>query len=84
MRYRDRINDKVSFLQTISGGQGASVESLIWCQGRLFAGGIGGNVVELDLQARKPKVSFTSLQILFVQGMSKFANKICLGCGSIV
>ncbi|KAK3790452.1 hypothetical protein RRG08_015921 [Elysia crispata] len=45
---------------TISGGQGASVESLIWCQGRLFAGGIGGNVVELDLQARKPKSSMSS------------------------
>ncbi|RUS80365.1 hypothetical protein EGW08_011862 [Elysia chlorotica] len=45
---------------TILGGQGASVESLIWCQGRLFAGGIGGNVVELDLQAQKPKSSMSS------------------------
>lgn len=45
---------------TISGGQGASVESLIWCQGRLFAGGIGGNIVEFDLMGQKPKVSLSS------------------------
>ncbi|GFR84467.1 cirhin-like [Elysia marginata] len=45
---------------TICGGQGASVESLIWCQGRLFAGGIGGNVVGFDLQQQKPKTSISS------------------------
>jgi hypothetical protein len=46
--------------QTIRGGEDASVESIAWYGGRLFAGGLHSTVTEYDLETLMPKASVDS------------------------
>ncbi|KAK6982298.1 cirhin [Biomphalaria glabrata] len=56
------LNTKENWYQEMvfPGNKDASVETLLWCQGRLFAGGISGNVVELDLVKKLVKKSVSA------------------------
>ncbi|CAL1532765.1 unnamed protein product [Lymnaea stagnalis] len=54
------IKDNWSKEMFFPGDKDASVEALLWCNGRLFAGGISGNVVELDLTTQQVKNSISS------------------------
>ncbi|KAJ7381451.1 U3 small nucleolar RNA-associated protein 4 [Desmophyllum pertusum] len=44
----------------IPGCDGTSVESLDWCRGRLFTGGLHANITEWDLISLHPKVTVDS------------------------
>ncbi|KAH9508862.1 hypothetical protein Btru_050267 [Bulinus truncatus] len=56
------INTKNNWYKELvfPGNKDASVETLMWCHGRLFAGGISGNVVELDLSKKLVKKSVSA------------------------
>ncbi|XP_005101778.1 U3 small nucleolar RNA-associated protein 4 homolog [Aplysia californica] len=44
----------------LPGSSDASVEALAWAQGRLFAAGLGGNIVELDMVTQSAKETVSS------------------------
>lgn len=43
-----------------------SVEAMVWCDGRLFSGGLHSDIVEHDLHSGGIKVSVTKHEILFL------------------
>uniref|UniRef100_A0A2C9L9X7 Anaphase-promoting complex subunit 4-like WD40 domain-containing protein n=1 Tax=Biomphalaria glabrata TaxID=6526 RepID=A0A2C9L9X7_BIOGL len=64
------LNTKENWYQEMvfPGNKDASVETLLWCQGRLFAGGISGNVVELDLVKKlvKSPTTLNNISMMFL------------------
>ncbi|BFZ10866.1 hypothetical protein BsWGS_13905 [Bradybaena similaris] len=54
------LNTKHNWIQEITLIGQPSTEALIWCKGRLFAGGSHGNLQELDLGSRSAKHTVSS------------------------
>lgn len=71
---------------TIPGQDGRSVEHLAWCKGRLFSGGLSGDIIEWNLQKLIPKYHQDSYggPVWCIQFNHSF-NQLAAGCedGSI-
>jgi len=76
----DRTNNWSTVL-ILPGQDGRSVESLLWCKGRLFSGGLSGELIEWNLARVSPKGSYDSYGgPIWCLSSNKVNDCVAVGC----